>query len=67
MRASSTTRSRLPPEPWLSSTAVRLRDGTYQADSSRPPDAAMVTSSCGIPSEASWISHRGACVVRSAV
>ena len=36
MRTWAATRSRLPPEPWLRSTAVRLRDGTYQADSSPP-------------------------------
>ena len=40
-------RSRLPPEPWLSRTAAPLRDGTYQADSSRPSAVAIRTSWCG--------------------
>ena len=55
----ATTRSRLPPEPWLTSTAAPFFDGTYQADWSSP----IRTSSCGMPSEASWISQRGAWVI----
>ena len=65
MRTCAATRSRLPPEPWLSSTAVWLRDGTYQPDSSRPSAVAIVTFSCAMPSEDSWIAQRGACVTIS--
>ena len=65
MRAA--TRSRLPPEPWLSSTAARLRDGTYQPDSRRPSAVASATSWCGIASEDSWIAQRGAWVTISAI
>ena len=63
MRMWATSRSRLPPDPWLSSTAVRLRDGTYQADSWRPSAVAISTSWCGMPSEDSWIAQRGAWVI----
>ena len=42
-----------------------MRDGTYQADSARPSAVGTVTSSCGMPSEASWISQRGAWVSSS--
>jgi hypothetical protein len=49
-------------EAWLRSTAVLLREGTYQADSSRPSAVSITTSSCGMPSDDSWISQRGACV-----
>ena len=63
MRISSSTRSRLPPDPWPTSTAAPLREGTYQADTSRPPEASIRTSSCGMPSDDSWISHRGAWVI----
>ena len=44
-----------------------MREGTYQAASRRPSAIRMPTSSCGIPSEASWISQRGACVMSSAL
>ena len=47
--------------------AAPLRDGTYQADRARPSAVGTVTSSCGIPSEASWISQRGAWVISSPV
>ena len=67
MRTCAATRSRLPPEPWLSSTAVRLRDGTYQPDSSRPSAVSIATSWWGMPSEDSWIAQRGACVTIRAI
>jgi len=51
----------------MSSTAVRLVDGTYQADSARPSAVSMATSRCGMPSEDSWISQRGACVTMRAI
>ena len=41
---------------------MRLVDGTYQADSSRPSAVSMATSWCGMPSEDSWIAQRGAWV-----
>ena len=65
MRTWSTTRSRLPPEPWSTRSAAPLRDGTYQAESARPSAVGTVTSWCGMPSEASWIFQRGAWVIIS--
>ena len=59
MRVCATTRSRLPPEPWLRRTAAPLRDGTYQAVWPSP----IRTSWWGMPSEESWIAQRGACVI----
>src|SRR5215210_4528616 len=66
MRTWAGRRPRLPPDPWLTSTAAPLRDGTYQADSRRPSSSAIRTSSWGMPSADSWISQRGACVIRLA-
>ncbi len=63
MRTCATTRSRLPPDPWLTSTAARFVDGTYEAASSRSSTISIVTSSWAMPREDSWIAHRGACVV----
>ena len=56
-------RPRLPPEPWLSSTAAPLREGTYQAESLRPSRMAMRTSSCGMPTADSSMAQRGAWVI----
>ena len=66
MRTWAGRRPRLPPEPWLTSTAAPLRDGTYQAESLRPSSMAIRTSWWGIPRADSWISQRGACVIRLA-
>ncbi len=41
-----------------------MRDGTYHAESRRPPGAGTPTSSWAMPSAASWIAHRGAWVIR---
>ena len=46
---------------------MRLRDGTYQADSSRPSAVSIATSWWGMPSEDSWIAQRGACVTRRTI
>ena len=46
---------------------MRLRDGTYQADSSRPSAVSIATSWWGMPSEDSWIAQRGACVTLRAI
>ena len=68
MRTWAARRSRLPPEPWLSSTAAPLRDGTYQADSSRPSrDGDRGPPGAGSSSADSWIAQRGACVAISAI
>src|SRR6478672_10010917 len=52
MRTCAATRPRLPPEPWLRRTAAPLRDGTYHAESRRPPGAGTRTSSWAMPSAA---------------
>ena len=41
-----------------------MRDGTYHADSRRPPGAGTSMSSWAMPSAASWIAQRGAWVIR---